>query len=165
MNTYQSKDGRWFTITVLEYDRYWKPFAEKVLSRPDLTDDPRFSSQMAAFQHMEALAAIIDEVFGKLTEDEIAKRLNAADIAHEINLRWKEIKDDRQALENGFIFAYKMPSGRIDYQIGNPVRFNGEKTSVRRHAPRLGEHNNEILSELGYSAEQIEAWRSAKVIK
>jgi formyl-CoA transferase len=49
--------------------------------------------------------------------------------------------------------------------IGNPVRFNGEKPQGRRHAPRLGEHNDDILSERGYSAEQIAAWREGRVIR
>ena len=149
----------------LEYDRYWKPFAELVLMQPNLADDPRFSNQAASFQHGAELAAIIDEAFGKLTEAEIVTRLKTADIAHEINLRWKEIKDDVTALENGFIFEYTMPSGRQDWLIGNPVRFNGEKTEVRRHAPRLGEHNNEILSELGYSVKQLSAMREKHIIK
>ena len=165
MNTYQSQDGRWITVMALEYDRYWKPFAEIVLRQPDLADDPRFNNQMAGFQNSEALTAVIDEAFGKMTEKEIVMRLKAADIAHEINLRWKEVKDDLTALENGFIFEYKMPSGRRDWLVGNPVRFNGEKTEVRRPAPRLGEHNNEILTELGYSAEQIAAWRSTMIVR
>ncbi|MDD5170450.1 MAG: CaiB/BaiF CoA-transferase family protein [Syntrophales bacterium] len=165
MNTYQSKDCRWITVMALEYNRYWKPFAEIVLMRPDLADDPRFNNQMAGFQHGEELAAIIDEAFGKLTEKEIVTRLKEADIAHEVNLRWKEIKNDVQALENGFIMEYKMPSGRTDWVMGNPVRFNGEKTLIRRNAPRLGEHNDEILSELGYGAEQIAAWRAGMIIK
>lgn len=165
MNTYQSKDHRWITVMALEYDRYWKSFAEMVLVRPDLADDPRFRDQTAAFQHGEELAAIIDEVFGGLTEDEIVARLKRADIAHEVNLRWKELKKDAQALENGFIIEYKMPSGRTDWVIGNPVRFNGEMPSLRRHAPRLGEHNDEILLELGYSSEQIAAWRTGLIVK
>jgi crotonobetainyl-CoA:carnitine CoA-transferase CaiB-like acyl-CoA transferase len=165
MNTYRSRDGRWITVMALEYDRYWKPFAEIVLQRPDLADDPRFCNQMAGFQNAEVLAALIDEAFAELTEEQIVTRLKSADIAHEINLLWKEIKDDVTALENGFIFQYKMPSGRMDWLVGNPVRFNGEKTEVRRHAPRLGEHNDEILSELGYSAEKIAAWRDGRVIR
>ena len=165
MNTYQSKDGRWITVMALEYDRYWRPFAEIVLQRPDLANDPRFNNQAAGFQHGEDLAAIIDEAFGKLAEHEIVTRLKAADIAHEVNLRWREIKNDAQALENGFIIERKMPSGRTDWVVGNPVRFNGERTTIRRGAPRLGEHNDEILSELGYGAERIAAWRAGMVIK
>ncbi len=165
MNTYQAKDGRWITVMALEHDRYWKSFAETVLLRSDLVDDPRFNTQAAGFQNAQLLASIIEIEFRKYTGDEILRRLNAADIAHEINLRWKELKNDAQCLENGFIIEHQMPSGRTDWIMGNPVRFNGEKTSIRRQAPRLGEHNDEILTELGYSSEQITAWRAGMIVK
>ena len=165
MNTYRTKDDRWITVMALEYDRYWKPFAEVVLERPDLVDDPRFNNQMAGFAHAEELAAIVDEEFGKNTRDELVRRMKAVDIVHEINLRWKELKDDIQLRENDFIIEHAMPSGRKDWIVGNPVKFNGEKTSLRRYAPRLGEHNVEVLAELGYSADQISALKEKKVIR
>ena len=165
MNTYRTKDGRWVTIMALEYDRYWKPFAESVIRRPDLVDDPRFKNQMAAFEHTVELAAIVEEEVGKITKDELVKRMAAADIVYEVNQRWKELKDDIQAVENDFMVEHKMPSGRKEWIVGNPVKFNGEKTSLRRYAPKLGEHNDEILSELGYSGEQIKSLRDKKIIK
>ena len=165
MNTYRTKDDRWVTIMALEYDRYWKPFAESVIRRPDLVDDPRFKNQMAAFEHTVELAAIVEEEVGKITKDELVKRMAAADIVYEVNQRWKELKDDIQAVENDFMVEHKMPSGRKEWIVGNPVKFNGEKTSLRRYAPKLGEHNDEILSELGYSREEIKSLRDKKVIK
>jgi crotonobetainyl-CoA:carnitine CoA-transferase CaiB-like acyl-CoA transferase len=165
MNTYRTKDDRWVTIMALEYDRYWKPFAESVIRRPDLVDDPRFKNQMAAFEHTVELAAIVEEEVSKISKDEFVQRMAAADIVYEVNQRWKEIKDDIQAVENDFIVEHKMPSGRKEWVVGNPVKFNGEKTSLRRYAPKLGEHNDEILSEMGYSREQIKFWRDKKVIK
>ena len=165
MNTYRTKDDRWVTIMALEYDRYWKPFAESVIRRPDLVDDPRFKNQMAAFEHTVELAAIVEEEVRKITKDELVQRMAAADIVYEVNQRWKELKDDIQAVENDFMVEHKMPSGRKEWIVGNPVKFNGEKTSLRRYAPKLGEHNAEILSELGYSREQIKSLSDKKVIK
>jgi crotonobetainyl-CoA:carnitine CoA-transferase CaiB-like acyl-CoA transferase len=165
MNTYRTKDDRWVTIMALEYDRYWKPFAESVIRRPELADDPRFKNQMAAFEHTVELAAIVEAEVRKITKDELVKRMAAADIVYEVNQRWKELKDDVQAVENDFMVEHKMPSGRKEWIVGNPVKFNGEKTSLRRYAPKLGEHNEEILSELGYSREQIKSLRDKKIIK
>ncbi len=108
MNAYKSQDGRWITVMALEYDLYWRPFAENVLRRPDLADDPRFNNQAAGFPHAEALTAIIDQAFAQLPEKEIIAWLKASDIAHEINLRWREIKDDPQARANDFIMEFKM---------------------------------------------------------
>jgi len=165
MNTYRTKDNRWITVMALEYDRYWKPFAEKVIQRPDLVEDPRFQNQMATFQHTEELTAMVDQEFQKYTKDELVQRMKMADIVCEVNQRWREMKEDVQALENGFIIEHRMPSGRKEWVVGNPVKFNGEKTSLRRYAPKLGEHNDEILSELGYSREEIKSLRDKKVIK
>jgi crotonobetainyl-CoA:carnitine CoA-transferase CaiB-like acyl-CoA transferase len=165
MNTYRTKDDRWVTIMALEYDRYWKPFAERVIRRPDLADDPRFKNQMAAFEHTVELSAIVEEEMRKITKEELVQRMAAADIVYEVNQRWKELKDDIQAVENDFMVEHKMPSGRKEWVVGNPVKFNGEKTSLRRYAPKLGEHNDEVLSELGYSREQIKSLRDKKVIK
>jgi len=165
MNTYRTKDDRWVTIMALEYDRYWKPFAESVIRRPDLVDDPRFKNQMAAFEHTVELAAIVEAEVRRITKDELVQRMAAADIVYEVNQRWKELKDDIQAVENDFMVEHKMPSGRKEWVVGNPVKFNGEKTLLRRYAPKLGEHNDEILSELGYSREQIKSLRDKKIIK
>ncbi len=165
MNTYRTKDNRWVTVMALEYDRYWKPFAEKVLRRPDLAADPRFKDQMATFEHTEELTAMVDEEIQKIDKDEFIRRMAENDIVYEVNQQWVEIKDDPQALENDFIIPHKMPSGRGEWVVGNPVKFNGEKTSLRRHAPKLGEHNDEIMGELGYSPEEIKTLRERKVIK
>jgi crotonobetainyl-CoA:carnitine CoA-transferase CaiB-like acyl-CoA transferase len=165
MNTYRTKDDRWVTIMALEYDRYWKPFAKSVIRRPDLADDPRFNNQMATFQNTVELTAIVEEEVRKITKDELVRRMAAADIVYEVNQRWIEIKDDVQAVENDFIVEHKMPSGRKEWIVGNPVKFNGERTAMRRYAPKLGEHNDEILKELGYNPEQIKSLRERKIIK
>ncbi len=50
------------------------------------------------------------------------------------------------------------------YSLGNPIHLAGGGITYRRHPPRLGEHTDEILSELGQSAEQIAELRKAGVI-
>lgn len=62
------------------------------------------------------------------------------------------------------MMPYELRSGRKDWIIGNPVKFNGEDTVVRRKAPLLGEHNMEVLAELGYSNDEIVSLRSRKII-
>lgn len=164
MNTYRTLDNRWLMVMALEYDRYWKIFCEKVLQKPELGTDPRFDNLFAAFENSEAQAAIIQEEMGKYALAELTRRLKEADVVHEVCQKWHELKDDPQALENGFIMPYELRSGRKDWMIGNPVKFNSENTVVRRKAPLLGEHNTEVLAELGYSNDEIAGLRSRKVI-
>ena len=160
MNTYQTKDGKWVNVTMLEYDKYWKPLCIKVLNRPDMAEDPRFSTMFAGFENGAAAAAQIQGEFEKYTLAELKPRLNGADIAYEVCQRWHEIKNDEQALINGFIMEQHLASGRKEWVIGNPVKYNSENTVIRRNAPKLGEHNREVLKELGYSSVDI-----AKLIK
>ncbi|MBN1691302.1 MAG: CoA transferase [Dehalococcoidia bacterium] len=164
MNTYKTKDERWLMVMAIEYDRYWKVFCDRVILRPELADDPRFVNVFGAFENSEAQAEIIQNEFAKHDLTELKRRLEDADIVYEVSQRWHEIKNDPQALENGYMMEYKLRSGRTDWIVGNPVKFNGENTLVRRSAPLLGEHNTEILTELGYSKDEIENLRSGKII-
>ncbi len=165
MNSYRSKDDRWITVIVLEYDRYWRPFCETVLLKPELADDKRFATQADMFNYATVQAQIIDEEFSKYTCSELVDRLKKADIVHEVNQRWHELKDDPQVRANDFMLEYTLPNGRKDWIMGNPVKFNGESTAIMRNAPRLGEHNDEVLREFGYSNEQIATLRGKKVVK
>jgi crotonobetainyl-CoA:carnitine CoA-transferase CaiB-like acyl-CoA transferase len=164
MNTYHTRDNKWLMIMALEYDRYWKTFCEIVLQKPELASDPRFDNIFASFENAEAQAAIIQDEIGRYDLSDLVPRLKQADIVHEVCQRWHELKDDPQALENGFIMPYELPNGRKDWVIGNPIRFDGENTTFRRRAPRLGEHNTEVLHELGYSVDEIDSLRSKKII-
>jgi formyl-CoA transferase len=57
------------------------------------------------------------------------------------------------------------PLGGKERQLGVPVKAVGEEDPVPRRAPRLGEHNDEILEGLGFSSERIEDFRSKGVIR
>jgi crotonobetainyl-CoA:carnitine CoA-transferase CaiB-like acyl-CoA transferase len=165
VNTYKTKDEHWITVIILEYDRFIKPFFETVLKKPELINDERFNNQANSFQHSAEFTSIIDEVFNGLTLAECVDRLKKVDIVHEVNQRWHEIKNDPQALENGYIMEIKMPSGRTDWIVGNPAKFDDEMTTIRRQAPLLGEHNLEVLAELGYSGSDIANFKKDKIIK
>lgn len=164
MNTYRTLDDKWLMIMVIDYDRYWKKFCVKVLDRPELADDPRFANLFTAFENNEAQAAVIQEEIEKQTVAELTRRLKEEDIVYEICQRFHEVKYDQQALENGFIMPFELRSGRKDWIIGNPIKFNGEDTLVRRKAPLLGEHDTEVLNEIGYSKHEIENLRVKKII-
>ena len=49
--------------------------------------------------------------------------------------------------------------------VSQPIRFNGDRTPVRAHAPMLGEHTEQVLSDLGLDEEEIQALAARDVIR
>jgi crotonobetainyl-CoA:carnitine CoA-transferase CaiB-like acyl-CoA transferase len=109
--------------------------------------------------------AIVQSEFDKYTSQELVQKLRQADVVYELNQRWHELKNDPQATETGFMMEYKLPSGRTDWVIGNPAKFNGGRTLIRRKAPLLGEHTGEVLRKMGYPEESIADLTVRKIIK
>jgi len=78
-NFFQSAEGRWFVTNPRGGSVDWAAMATAA-GRPELLDDPRFSSGRLRKENTAALTAAFDEAFGALAWDEITARLDAADL-------------------------------------------------------------------------------------
>jgi crotonobetainyl-CoA:carnitine CoA-transferase CaiB-like acyl-CoA transferase len=76
-----------------------------------------------------------------------------------------ELSEHPHTTESGMRFEYEHPELGTVRSIAQPLRLDGERTSFRRHAPALGEHNQSILEELGFSETQIRALQSAMLVQ
>jgi len=74
MNSYRTKDGRWFFFTGLEADRHIDPVL-RALGRPELRADPRFTDARALRKNRTEVIAVLDDIVGERTLDEWAERL------------------------------------------------------------------------------------------
>ena len=75
-NIYRTGDGRTFALGFLESDRYWAGFCA-AFDKTALVEDPRFNSAAARGKNTADLVAILDEAFGSMTMEEIARRMNS----------------------------------------------------------------------------------------
>ena len=90
--------------------------------------------------------------------------LRAADIVSAPINTLLEASDDPDVLANGYITEVEYPEHGKKLKVhGTPWQFSETPARIGR-APKLGEHNDGILDELGYSAEEIAALRERKVI-
>lgn len=146
----------------LQNEREWKAFCEVVLLDAALAVDTRFDSNARRSEHREALKAIILELFGKLSTEQVVARLDEAQIANarmndmaglwahpqlQARQRWQTVGSPA-----GDIPAL-LPPGRnsaFDYRM-DPV-------------PAVGEHTEAILRELGQSEDAIAALRASGAI-
>lgn len=171
IDSFRCSDGKWLFLSILEPDRY-NNILMTVLGRGDLVDDPRFCTAAAAKKNGPALIEIISAEFAKHTQDEMVSLLTAADIAHERIQHVAEVLEDAQALENRYVLPVQNLDGSYTKQAMSPIRFCLEEPrsiddiapTVHSQAPLIGQHSAQLLSEYGYSADEIDRLAAQGVI-
>jgi CoA:oxalate CoA-transferase len=159
-NHYRCRDDKWIAVAHLQPDRYWPAFS-KAMELGDQENDPRFNTMEARGKNSKELIRLLDEKFASKTRDEWINQLNKANCICTPVQSLTEVTQDPQALANNYIIEVDHPDfGRLR-QVGFPWDFSETPASWRKKAPGLGEHTQEILDELGYSAEDVETMKGA----
>jgi itaconate CoA-transferase len=152
---FRAGDGKTVMLG-LQNEREWAVFCGRVLERPELAADERFSTNIRRSNARAELTAIITEAFSQLTSEQVIARLDAAQIA---NARMNDMHDlwahpQLQARDRWTEIA--SPAGRIPALL--PPGMNEARMDA---IPALGEHTDAILAELGYDGSTIARLRSA----
>lgn len=162
-NSYQCSDGKWIYICILDPERYNRTLFQ-ALGMDEIVDDPNFITGEGAKAHGPELIAKLDAAIGQHTQAEMVELLEKADIAHDCIRQIADAWKDPQALENKYIVPVDNLDGTTTLQAMTPIRFSLEEPksiediepTVIKHAPRIGEDSIEILTECGYSREEID---------
>ncbi|GGX10032.1 CoA transferase [Pigmentiphaga litoralis] len=131
----------------LQNDREWTVFCDKVLGRPELAQDERFSSNGARTAHRTELRALIVEIFGGLTRDRIIDLLEGAQIANASVNDMQGVWDHAQLQARARWTEVDSPVGRLPALL--PPASNEAYTARMDAIPAVGEHTDAILAELG----------------
>jgi len=143
----------------LQNEREWALFCNCVLEQPHLLEDERFSSNAQRSTHRQALRQIIVEAFARLGTAEVIARLDAAPIANakvnDMQAVWRhpQLQARQRWVQVG------SPNGNLPALL--PPAANSAFTPRMDPIPGLGEHNETILTELGYSdsgIDELRAW-------
>jgi crotonobetainyl-CoA:carnitine CoA-transferase CaiB-like acyl-CoA transferase len=146
----------------LQNEREWKVFCDKVLLQADLATDARFASNALRNQNREALRGLIVSAFAALSTDQVEQRLEEAQIA---NARMNDMAG---------LWAHPQLKSRDRWRdVGSPVGMLPALLPPGRNSafdyrmdpiPKVGEHTDAILQELGLSKEAVQALRAAQAI-
>ncbi|MBF0674467.1 CaiB/BaiF CoA-transferase family protein [Pseudomonas sp.] len=155
---YQSRDGRWFSVGSLE-PQFMQHFCA-ALGRPELA--ARGLSLRPEDQ--QALKREIQNEFDKRDFADWCERFAALDACVEPVLSLAEAVEHPQLQARGVVTDVPRDSAEPQRQIACPIRFSAGLDTPRHIGVSVGAHTDQVLTELGYSIEQIAAWRDARVI-
>lgn len=155
-NFYKSSDGRWFVCNPRGGNSDW-PRLAAVAGRPDLVTDERYATGRARRDNTPALVQEFEAAFGAMTFEEIAAKLDEADLVWAPVQTPAEVAADPQVMASGAIVQVEDGLGGTYPSPASPARFPGADAAVRPRSPTLGEHTRDVLAEIGYSDAEIEA--------
>src|ERR1700676_4404317 len=144
-NHYQCRDGRWIILSLLNEERQW-PVLAKCLGREDLITDPRFATKPDRHARSIELIGIFDAVFATKDLAQWRGILDGNGLVFGVVGILDDIPSDRQMIENDVLVPFE---GDTMLTINSPIWIDGSNKQQPRHPPKLGQHSDEVLREVG----------------
>jgi len=159
---YRCRDGEWLVLVVANNEQ-WNRMC-KVLGIAHVATDPAFSTALARSERSPELASILKAVFATKPRDEWLELLQAEEVPCAPVLDREEVFTHAQVLENELIVEVDHPrAGRLRL-MGVPVRLSETPGALDLPAPAFDQHTDEVLRELGYTADEIRALREKGIV-
>lgn len=143
---FQTADG-WLTIGGAQQNFFRKLCA--LVGRPELADDPRFRSNADRVRHNALLVGLLQEEVKKRSTAEWMTALEAEGIPAGPVLHHDEVFADPQVLARDLVVEVEHAAAGRQKTLGVPLKFSATPARVRRAAPRLGQHDEEVRAALG----------------
>jgi formyl-CoA transferase len=140
----------------------WAPIC-RVIGREEWITDPDYATPRARLPRLMSIFATVEEWTKTMTKFEAMDILNKFDIPCGPILSMKEIAEEPSLRATGTVVEVDHPVRGKYLTVGNPIKMSDSPTEVTR-SPLLGEHTEEVLAQLGYSADQIATLREDRVI-
>jgi crotonobetainyl-CoA:carnitine CoA-transferase CaiB-like acyl-CoA transferase len=161
-NAYVCSDGQFVCLSASTQQMTERLF--RAIGRPALISDPRFRSNQDRLENWQALDAIIAQFIVQRSQQENVAFFERAEVTIGPILDISQIVEDRHVRERGILLELPdQQAGQIAMHAPVP-RLSGTPGVLRRPAPRLGEHNRQVLGALGLDTEALDALAAAGVI-
>ena len=152
LNVYRASDDTWFVLIVTP-DKL--AAVANAIGRADLLTDQRFSAPARLMENMPQLAAILDEVFGAQPMAHWYEVFSGVHVTFGAVRGPQEVINDPQLRANEIVVPLEGAGGKLTSTISSPIHVHGVAKVPAKRAPGLGEHNEQVLLQLGFGAAEI----------
>ena len=140
----------------------WAPIA-KLIGREELADDPRWATPEARLSKLDKMFAMIEEWTERHSKFEVMDALNAVSVPCGPIMSTRELIEDQTLADLETVVEVEHPQRGTFHTVGCPLKLSDSPVTIER-SPLLGEHTDEVLTELGYADARIADLRAANVI-
>ncbi|QGT99347.1 Alpha-methylacyl-CoA racemase [Candidatus Syntrophocurvum alkaliphilum] len=157
-NIYETKDEKFISLAAVE-DKFWAKFCEMIDRKDYISDQWNKEKQ-------NEIKEDIKNIFLEKTRDEWVEYFSNSDICFTPVLNLEEMSTHPQVVARNMIekITNFKNSGKDLVLTGIPIKLSESPGQTQLTFPKLGEHNEEILKEAGYTHEEIEKLRKNQVI-
>jgi crotonobetainyl-CoA:carnitine CoA-transferase CaiB-like acyl-CoA transferase len=159
---FRARDGD--VLTIFGTGPMWPDFC-KLVGVPHLADDPRFKTDEARHENREEIGRLLDEAFSRKTRAEWQQIFREARMRCDPCLTYEEVCAHPQLAANEMIYVTEHPTRGEVRMLGLPVKLKRTPGKPRGPSPMLGQHTEQILLGLGYSAKDIADLEAEKIIR
>jgi itaconate CoA-transferase len=158
---FRAGDGR-HVMFGIQNEREWASFCASVLGQPALANDPRFDNNTKRTAARAEVVALIEGVFSTLSAEQVVERLDRAGIANARLNSPEEVWNHPQLAARNRWREVDTPAGALPAVLP-PASFEGVEPRMDA-VPRIGEHTDAILAELGYASETRDRLKAAGAV-
>jgi crotonobetainyl-CoA:carnitine CoA-transferase CaiB-like acyl-CoA transferase len=148
------KDGEQIFLSAVS-DKQWDVFC-RVLGFEDLFNDPKYTTNNDRVRERPVLIPLLRERLKNHSAAQLTQIFEDNGLPYAPINKPQDLVNDPHLKATGGLTPMELPDGRITDTVLFPFTMHGQQPGLRLNPPKLGEHSMEILSELGYSREQIQ---------
>ncbi len=145
-------------------DKQWRRFCE-IFERPDLFADERIATNNGRVTHQEWLLPELQAMFATMTRSNLLHLCEKANLPFSPIAHPEDLFVDPHLTQSNGLVETTLPDGRITNLPRTPIQLGEQRWDLRRDPPQVGADTTDILTDLGYTKDEIQALVSKETIK
>ena len=151
---YETSDDRTLLLCILNPAKEWPGFV-RAIGTPAWTAEPRFDDPEQRVANALDLYGLLADVFQSDTSAAWRKRLDAENVTYSVASGVSDVINDEQLYANDILTPMSEGDQLYTHTVNSPIWIKGVKKKTPVCAPDIGQHSNEVLTDLGFSEDEI----------